>query len=93
MDFSQDGYVCSDSNSDQYESGQKSEGLDFSENDNSSTYQERDLHDNSNVITLEEKSDVERFDPTKCDDSFSLEGSMAAYCQKYFYQHLTDDSI
>ena len=93
MDFGQDGYVRSDSESDPYESGQESVESSFSDNNDSSTHQDRDLIDNSDVLSLEAESDGEPFDPTEGENSFSLEGSMAAYCQKYFYQHLTDDSI
>jgi hypothetical protein len=93
MDFGQDGYVRSKSENDLYESGQESEGSNFSDNNDSSTHQERDLHDNSDILSIEAESDGERFNPTEGENSFSLEGSMAAYCQKYFYQYLTDDSI
>lgn len=80
-----------DSESDPYESGQNSERSDIS--DDNDSHQETELHDNSDVISLEAESDGERFDPTEGENSFSLDGSMAAYCQKYFYQHLTEDSI
>lgn len=80
-----------DSESDPYESGQNSERSDIS--DDNDSHQETELHDNSNVIFLEAESDGERFDPTEGENSFSLDGSMAAYCQNYFYQHLTKDSI
>ncbi|XP_034301275.2 uncharacterized protein [Magallana gigas] len=80
-----------DSESDPYESGQNSERSDISDDNDSN--QETELHDNSDVISLEAESDGERFDPTEGENSFSLDGSMAAYCQKYFYQHLTEDSI
>ncbi|XP_055998702.1 uncharacterized protein LOC130047476 [Ostrea edulis] len=32
-------------------------------------------------------------DPTEGESSFMLEGGMISYCRKYFYKHLTDESI
>lgn len=59
----------------------------------SSTFQETDLHDNADAISWEAESDGKRFYLIESENSFSLEGSMSAYGQKYVYQHLTEDSI
>lgn len=81
-----------DSERDPYESGKDFERSDLSDDKESSTHQDTDLHDNSGVISIGAKSDGEWFDPTNGDNSFSLEVSMVAYCKKYFYQHLKEDS-
>lgn len=47
-----------DSESDPYESGQNSERSDIS--DDNDSHQETELHDNSDVISLEAESDGER---------------------------------
>lgn len=51
---------------------------DLSEDNESSTYQETDQHDNSNVISLETETNRERFDNT-ADYNLFLEGSRAEY--------------
>lgn len=56
-----------DSESDPYESGQNSERSDIS--DDNDSHQETELHDNSDVISLEAESDGERFDPTEGENS------------------------
>lgn len=53
-----------DSKGDPYESGQKSERSNLSDDNESSTHHETDLHDKSDVFPLEAESDWEMFDLT-----------------------------
>lgn len=48
-----------------YESGQESEISDLSKDNESSTHQETDMHDNADVISREAEYDGERFDPAE----------------------------
>lgn len=54
-----------DSNSDSFELGHESERSNLSENNESLSHQEKDLHNNSDFISLEAESDEERFDHTE----------------------------
>ena len=80
------------SDSDPYESGQESSRDDFSEGEIVSWAQSDDNGDTLS-IHADNESDFDRFDPTEGESSFRLEGGMTSYCRKYFYKHLTDESI
>lgn len=78
------------SESDPSKSGQVLGRYDLSDDIKSSSLQDTYLHDNSDAISLAAESEGERYYPTKAENSFSLDGSMTAYCQKYFHQHQTE---
>ena len=86
MSYSQDGEFGSESdpyNEDRYEiDDQESDSYDGSNTDDDTP----PVHDDSD-------SDTDRFNPTEGETNFTLEGGMAAYCRKYFFQHLTEESV
>nr|XP_022313740.1 uncharacterized protein LOC111118515 [Crassostrea virginica] len=78
------------SDSDPYESGQDSARPESSDDENARGA----LSDDGDSLSIHaNESDSERFDPTEGESTFMLEGGMASYCRKYFYKHLTDESI
>ncbi|XP_078320246.1 uncharacterized protein LOC111103749 [Crassostrea virginica] len=78
------------SDSDPYESCQDSARPESSDDENARGA----LSDDGDSLSIHaNESDSERFDPTEGESTFMLEGGMASYCRKYFYKHLTDESI